>query len=119
MAVRQVSKPQPDPLNSFLPVAGGIIGSTYGGPAGGAIGSTIGGELASGGPSQVAMAQSRLDKQNSASQIQQGQDALKNMSPEIQQQMSPLFDQAMAQANPGQQQSGQRQKPFLPRREQV
>lgn len=110
----KVSGPKPDQMSSLLPVIGGAIGSIYGGPAGGAVGGQLGGMLGSSNVGSVELAQKRLDKQNSLSDLQKGQEALANQSPEMQEKFAPVLEQAMVQAQPQQQ---QQQKPFLPRKE--
>ena len=104
-------------MGGILGAVGGIVGGIYGGPvgaaAGGQAGSAIGNQFGSGNTTPgVDLAQKRLDKQNSLAEIQKGQESLKNMSPDMQEKFAPVLEQAMAQAQPQQQQP--KQKPFLP-----
>lgn len=90
MPRQQVVMPQKEPgiEQSLIPMAGGLVGSYFGGPAGGAVGGKVGQEAVKGNSQPGAVQSTALDRkmnsmsQDPGTQLAQGQEAAKRLGVE-------------------------------------
>lgn len=123
MATSRVTMPQqePDMFEKLIPVAGGLVGSYFGGPAGGAAGGAVGNEAVATGQNQgqavqtsglsdqrMQAIQQKIDAANAKPVLERGQELLAQQSPEVQQQLQPVIQEALNRSAAQQEEARQR-----------
>lgn len=105
MATQVIQVQKKDDSNGLLGLAGGLVGSYFGGPAGGAVGSQAGNMAAgSGGQPPAQVASNPRDRamakmgEDPVHQLQQGKAAAAKLDPETQKEISPVLEEALKRA---------------------